>query len=161
MGSLSACAGRLRRIDLSCSSSDRHERGQMTVELAVTLPVAIVLAVIAFNALSYMGSCALFDRAFHQEVRVQAISPARGDASDGTAQAVRDRLRSSPQLEGCEVDVEASRDQAGLMAFEGRLGYRPTLFGLGLADEVFGVRLPRLEHRCAFTVDAYRPGGLL
>ena len=43
----------------------------------------------------------------------------------------------------------------------GRLSFAPTLFGLGLKDEVFGVSLPRLVHEVALTVDAYRPGVLL
>ena len=36
--------------------------GQATVELAVVLPVVIIVAVIAVNALTFFGACAAFDR---------------------------------------------------------------------------------------------------
>ena len=41
---------------------ERGDAGQATVELAVVLPVAIVLAVIVVNALSFFEACAAFDQ---------------------------------------------------------------------------------------------------
>ena len=56
----------------------RFEKGQMTVELAVAMPVLIVVAVIAANALTFFAECAVFDRVAHEAVRVHAAAPAYG-----------------------------------------------------------------------------------
>lgn len=40
----------------------RDERGQMTVELAVMIPVLVAIAVIAMNAMLFFSECAAFDR---------------------------------------------------------------------------------------------------
>ena len=47
-----------------------NDRGQSTVELALALPVMMITAVIAFNALMFFGNCATFDRVFREAVRV-------------------------------------------------------------------------------------------
>ena len=57
-------------------------RGQMTVELAVALPVLIIVAVIAVNALTVFADCAAFDRAFRQTVRAYATAPAYGESPE-------------------------------------------------------------------------------
>ena len=46
----------------------------------------------------------------------------------------------------------------GRLEFRATLEYFPTLFGLGLRSEVFGVELPGLSHTVDFTVDQYKPG---
>ena len=40
----------------------RGECGQMTVELAVMIPVLVAIAVIAMNAMLFFSECAAFDR---------------------------------------------------------------------------------------------------
>ena len=54
----------------------RSTRGQMTVQLAVAMPVLIIVAVIAVNALAFFAECAVFDRVAHEAVRVHAAAPA-------------------------------------------------------------------------------------
>ena len=140
-------------IALLCSRVQADDRGQMTVELLVVLPVVLIVAVVAVNALTFFGDCAAFDRVARNAVRLCAASPAYGqDAGRGAEEAlVRDNLA---------VGVEVSGGVLGHVTYTATLAYAPTLFGLGLRDEVLGVRLPRLEHRVSLTVDPYKPGML-
>ncbi len=139
----------------------RSERGQMTVELAVVLPAVIVVAVIAVNALAFFSTCAEFDRVGRNAVRLCATSPAYGQDADQSAALVESMVEEAVNLENVKVSVEVSRDWQGHAAFVLKMRYRPTLFGLGLRDEVLGVALPALEHENRFVVDTYKPGMLL
>ena len=57
---------------------ERGDAGQATVELAVVLPVAIVLTVIVVNALSFFEACAAFDQLARQAICAYAPSPDAG-----------------------------------------------------------------------------------
>ena len=126
------------------------ERGQATVELAVVLPVALVVAVIAVNALAFFGTCASFDRVARQTVCALATAPASGDDTASLALAVEQALTRQVGEQG-EVQVRAE-------GFTARIEYAPTLFGLGMRSEIFGVALPPLVHEVDLVVDAYKPG---
>ena len=60
------------------SAGRSGENGQMTVELAVALPVLLAVAAIAVNALLFFSECAAFDVASRDAVRIHAASPAYG-----------------------------------------------------------------------------------
>ena len=136
------------------------EGGQMTVELLVVLPVALVVAVIAVNALTFFGDCAAFDLVARSSVRVCAASPGYGQDLGQSADAVRAMVEDEMGRDNLAVSVEVERGSLGLATFTVTLRYVPTLFGMGLRDEVLGVRLPALTHRTALTVDPYKPGML-
>ncbi len=153
IGFRSACAA---------AGDGRRASGQMTVEFAVALPVLIVVAVIAVNALSFFGVCAAFDEDFRDLVRVHATSPAYGQDVGQSCAAVEDGLAQTLQTQSNVSAHVAVRSAAGgHMTFTGTVEYAPTLFGLGLKDSVFGVSLPKLMHEEEFTVDCYKPGVLL
>ena len=136
----------------------RCEKGQMTVELAVAMPVLIIVAVIAANAVTFLGDCAVFDRVAHEAIRVHAASPAYGQGLDQSCALVEQAVREA--LSASNVEVSVSCGDAGLdfVRFTATLEYSPTLFGLGLRSEVFGVALPTLEHSTSYVVDVYKPG---
>lgn len=138
----------------------RDERGQATVGLVAVLPVAIVVAAIAVNALLFFSECARFDRIAANAVRVCATTPAYGQGLDQSVARI-EALVEEEMGEGvsCEVTVEGGG--AGFCAFTVRMTYEPSLFGVALRDEVFGVSLPRLTHEKGLVVDAYKPGMLL
>lgn len=48
----------------------------------------------------------------------------------------------------------------GLVRFTARMEYSPTLFGLGLRREIFGIALPPMTREVSMVVDAYKPGVL-
>ena len=85
------------------------ERGQATVELAVVLPVALVVAVIAVNALAFFGTCASFDRVARQTVCALATAPASGDDTASLALAVEQALTRQVGEQG-EVQVRIGLD---------------------------------------------------
>ena len=130
---------------------ERGDAGQATVELAVVLPVAIVLAVIVVNALSFFEACAAFDQLARQAICAYAE----------VAALVESELEEALGTSNLAIEVTVQGRAGSYQRYCGRLSFAPTLFGLGLKDEVFGVSLPRLVHEVDLTVDAYRPGVLL
>lgn len=140
----------------------REERGQMMVELCVVFPVVIVIALIAVNALTFFGDCARFDRVAHSSVRVASSSPSFSLGSyDQISGDVMAQIEAGMQEDNLEFGIEASVTAEHYIRYEMELIYHPTLFGLGMRSEVFGVALPSLSHRIAYTIDPYRAGAFL
>lgn len=137
------------------------EGGQMTVELMVVLPAVIIIAVIVVNALTFFGLCAEFDRVGRNAVRICATSPAAEQGLDQSISLVEETVSEAMDLEDGECAVSASQDALGHVTFDLVLTYYPTLFGLGLKSEVFGVSLPQLTHSTSLVIDVYKPGMLL
>lgn len=137
----------------------RDERGQSTVELVVVLPVAILIAVIVVNALTFFGLCASFDQVVRQSVCTYGAAP---DAGRGTAGVCAQVKQAAEEALGKEVSVEvavrAEGSFPGLTRYRARLSYRPSLFGLSLRNSLFGIALPPLVHEVDMVVDGYRPG---
>ncbi len=136
------------------------ERGQATVELAVVLPIAIIVAVIVVNALAFLGSCATFDRVARQAVCAWGAAPAAGQDSREVASAVKDELERAVGAQNVVVSVRVEDTEFGLVRFTARMEYSPTLFGLGLRREIFGIALPPMTREVSMVVDAYKPGVL-
>ena len=136
----------------------RHESGQMTVELAVAMPVLIIVAVVAVNAMIFFCQCATFDRVAHQAVRVHAAAPAYGQGAAQSCALVEQDIRAV--IDEPNVDVTVSHGSAGadFDCYTATLEYHPTLFGLGLRSQVFGVAMPPLSHTTTYVVDSYKPG---
>lgn len=152
-----AGGGRLRQA----RGDPRSDRGQMTVELAAVFPVAIVVAVIAVNALTFLSECAAFDVALREAARVHAASPAYGQGLDQSTALIEAGLREAFPAENESVTVQVESVSGGHARFSGTLEFHPTLFGLGLRSSVFGVSLPPLRHAAQTTVDPYKPGAIL
>lgn len=132
--------------------------GQATVEFAVMLPAAIVVAVIAVNALMFFSECAAFDRAFRGAVRVHAVSPAYGQDAEQTCSLIEQTVSTAISSETAVYEIAAHDAGLGHVMYSGTLSFAPTLFGVGGIDEVFGIPLPRLRHACELTVDQYKSG---
>lgn len=139
----------------------RNEKGQMTVEFMAAVPVLLVVAVIAVNALTFFGDCASFDNLFRDAVRTQAASPAYGQDVAQSASLVETTLKGSFDRSNLKVQVGVEGVSGGLSSFTGTLEYWPTLFGMGLRQEVWGVQLPSLKHSVRLSIDCYKPGVLL
>lgn len=140
----------------------RDERGQMTVELAVMIPVLVAIAVIAVNAMLFFSECAAFDRLARNAVRVFATSPAYGEDTSQSCAAALDAIEEGMGIADKNY-LEASVSVAGehcRKRFRATLRFTPTLFGMGLKSSVFGVSLPQLEHSTELMVDVYKPGVL-
>ena len=136
------------------------DRGQMTVELCVVFPVIVVIAVIATNAMLFFGDCAEFDRVGRNAVRAFASVPAHGADSESAQAQVQAALEEALGAENLDVSVSSSKDYRGYAEYVMTLQFHPTLFGMGLKQEVFGVRLPALSHEARLVVNPYKPGML-
>ena len=135
-----------------------RECGQATVELAAVLPVMLAVAFIVVNATLFLSECAAFDRLFPQAVRVHAASPGYGQDPAACRGRVQAQLEEAFPQENLSVSVAVEEASGGLVRYRARLEFQPTLFGLGLRSEVFGVELPGLAHTAECTVDRYKPG---
>lgn len=136
-------------------------RGQMTVELCVVIPVVIVIAVIACNALTFFGACAEFDRVGRNAVRTFAAVPAAGTEPGACEGSVLSAIEDALSADNLEFDVSSSSDYRGYEEYVMTMSFHPMLFGLGLKQEVLGVPLPPLTHESRLTVCPYKPGVLL
>lgn len=148
------------RASLSCRVRGflAETKGQATVEFAIALPVLIIVAAIAVNALLFFSDCAAFDRMFRNAVRIHAASPAYGQDSAQSCALIEQTLASAFARDGLEVEVSSRGGGAGHTTFTATLFFAPTLFGSAPVTEVFGVAMPRLSHVSSMTIDQYKPG---
>ena len=130
----------------------------MTVQLAVAMPVLIIVAVIAVNALTFFAECAVFDRVAHEAVRVHAAAPAYGQSLGQSCALVEQDIRAALGADNLDVSVTSGSAGFDCEQFTATLEFHPTLFGLGLRTEVFGVAMPALSHTTSYVVDVYKPG---
>lgn len=135
-----------------------NEVGQATVELMVALPVMIAIAVVVVNATLFLSECAAFDRLARQSIRVHAASPAYGQDAQRSRELVEGQLQREFDRDNLSISVAVESVSGGRLAFSATLEYFPTLFGMGLRSEVFGVQLPGLSRTVKCTVDQYKPG---
>lgn len=146
------------------------QRGQMAVELAVTIPVAIVVGLIVLNLCRFVEACATFDRVALDAVISQGVSPPGEQSSLSAAGAVQSRIASSLAMSSCEVSVTVSgapQPVGGgglsfpvsplLTTFTCTLRYRPWPGSFVIAGVRFGPPFV-LTHVRTLVVDRYRPG---
>ena len=134
------------------------ERGQMTIELCVFLPIAIIIAAIAVNAMLFFSVCSEFDRTARNAIRVYATSPEYEQMSSECAEHILATIQASIDDDNVDCEVIVTSDHQGFATYEAKVRFKPTLFGLGLRDEILGVKLPSLEHSTSLTVSPYKPG---
>lgn len=137
------------------------EGGQMTVEFMVTLPVMLIVAFIAVNALLFFSECAAFDRIAKEAVRIYATSPAYEQTTEQSLAQIETLLNDSFDKEYLSCEVSVSGGFTGYETYTATLRFSPTLFGLGLRNEILGVSLPTLNHATSLTVDPYKPGVII
>jgi hypothetical protein len=147
------------------------ESGQMTVEMAVLMPVTIVVALVAYNLVRFVGACALFDRAAADCVIAHGVSPSEGGGDGPDVESVRAALEGALPSESCEVSVEAEGSGStaspsgavtfplspSLTTFTCTLRYRPWPSSFVLAGVGFSPPLA-LVHERSVVVDCHRPG---
>lgn len=148
---------------------EERRRGQMVVEMAVMVPVAIVVALVAFNLLCFVDACAAFDQAALDAIVSRGVSPSGQQTQSVAVGEVRAALEDALGREGtCEVEVRAeqARDDGSsssflisplLTRYVCTLTYRPwprfvSLPGITLEAPV------ALRHERELVVDRYRPG---
>ena len=148
----------------------REERAQATVEMAMIVPVLLVLALIVYNVMIFAGAVARFDRVVPDIVLAHAVSPG-GEGDDSVVDAsatVQAQIQDA--MEGYELQIEVSSEQGtaatdgGLLSLSGTfrtytctMRYEPWPGSLSIAGFSLGVPAV-LTHERAVTVDPWRPG---
>lgn len=136
----------------------RDKKGQMTVELAVVFPVMIIVAVVMVNALSFAGECARFDRISRNSLRTETATPSIDESTGAALSRTQETLESEFVAENEEVNVSVAQERGAEVEFECELKWSPTLFGMGLKSEVFGLHMFELSHKNKYSVDPHRAG---
>ena len=148
-------------MGIALANRARRSQGQMTVELAVCIPVLIAVSLVVCNAMLFLENCASFDRLAKDAVRVYAASPAQGQSAADCAALVQESLSKSFSQDYLEVDVQCAGTSGGCMCYSASLRFRPTLFGRSFSGAVYDVFLRPLEHTTQLVLDPYKPGVLL
>lgn len=139
----------------------RATKGQMTVELAVGIPVFIAVALVVFNAMLFLENCASFDRHAKDAVRIYAAAPAYGQGASDSAALIRASLEESFSADYLSVAVYMQGSPLGFTTYTACLWFTPTLFGRGFSGTVFSIVLGPIEHTTQLTADPYKPGVVL
>lgn len=147
------------------------ESGQMTVELAVIVPVVIVVALTVFNLMRFVEVCAVFDQVALDAVISQGVSPAGELSEVASVGAVEHCIEDALASERCTVSV--STDQATTSVSGGKgivfpvsplltdftctLTYRPWPSSFVIAGVAYESPVV-LTHSRSIVVDRFRPG---
>lgn len=163
----------------SATVLEQRTRGQMTVELAICIPVILAVAGIMLNVLGYLNVCARFDRVAADAIRSQASSPGYGEeGSTLAASRTRDVIEAALYSGGgtwfnCDVAVTTTSAGVGgnsnsdgegisfsllqrLERYECSVTYQPWPF-----SQIAFLGFFELTHTRNYTVDPFRPGVLL
>lgn len=143
------------------SSLWNNNEGQSTVELAVMFPVILIIAVICVNALTFFSECSSFDRTFKQIVTSLGPNPGYGKDISNVKSILESELQNRFDDDFLDFEVSVENVSGGLQEFSGNLKMYPTLFGMGLRSEIFGVPLPSLNHQQKMTIEVYKPGVII
>ena len=143
----------------------------MTVELAVMVPVVIVVGLTVFNLMRFIEACAIFDHVAPDAVLSQGVAPSGEQMEMVAVEAVRSCIEEALPSDRCTVSVEArdvsSNERGGaginfpvsplLTDFVCTLSYRPWPGRFVIAGVVFDSPLV-LTHTRSIVVDRFRPG---
>lgn len=131
---------------------------QATVELAIMIPIVMIIAFIGFNVVSFLSECASFDRGFKESVACLSTSPAYGQSINDTKNDVLENLSKNINKPNITYSVNVEAINGNLWRYDGRLDMKPTLFGIELRDEIFNCKFPSMSHKQSICVDAYKQG---
>ena len=109
------------KVPLMCDVS-RCEPGQMTVELAVLVPVVIVVGLTVWNLLRFVEACALFDRVALDAAISQGVAPSGAISSLSSVDAVQSCIEAAMDSKSCTVEVTA-RPLSGMERRRGGISF--------------------------------------
>ncbi|MGI6221257.1 MAG: hypothetical protein ACOYIP_05255 [Coriobacteriales bacterium] len=147
----------------------------MAVELVALIPAMLIVAAICANLVAYMETCAAFDRAAAEAVRVEGISPGYGQYGAASRTSAISGLINESFGEGSGVRVSVESSELGALTgtdygtgrgllfsllpsvrrYSCTMTYEPPFFPRG----AFGIGFPHLEHTCTYIVDPFNPSG--
>jgi len=142
----------------------------MVVELAVMVPVAIVVGLIVLNLCRFAEACAIFDRLAPDAVISHGVSPSGEQSSLASAGSVKACIERGLASSRCEVSVSVSGAEPValgrgltfpvsplLATYTCTLRYRPWPGSFVIAGVPFRPPVV-LRHTKTLVVDRFRPG---
>ena len=147
-----------------------EERAQATVEMAVVIPVLLVLALIVYNIMLFVAATARFDRIAPDIVAAHAVSPSgESDGStDDSVGVIESQIEGA--MAGYDVEIEVTCTEGGassgddlltliggLRTYRCSMRMRPWPSSLSIAGVDLGAPVALAHHR-DLTVDPWRPG---
>lgn len=147
-----------------------EERAQATVEMAVVIPVLLVLALIVYNIMLFVAATARFDRIAPDIVAAHAVSPSgESDGStDDSVGVIESQIKGA--MAGYDVEIEVTCTEGGassgddlltliggLRTYRCSMRMRPWPSSLSIAGVGLGAPVALAHHRDV-TVDPWRPG---
>ena len=147
-----------------------EERAQATVEMAVVIPVLLVLALIVYNIMLFVAATARFDRIAPDIVAAHAVSPSgESDGStDDSVGVIESQIEGA--MAGYDVEIEVTCTEGGassgddlltliggLRTYRCSMRMRPWPSSLSIAGVDLGAPVALAHHRDV-TVDPWRPG---
>lgn len=147
-----------------------EERAQATVEMAVVVPVLLVIALIVYNIMLFVAATARFDRIAPDIVAAHAVSPSgESDGStDDSVGVIESQIEGA--MAGYDVEIEVTCTEGGassgddlltliggLRTYRCSMRMRPWPSSLSIAGVDLGAPVALAHHRDA-TVDPWRPG---
>lgn len=142
---------------------------QATVEMAVVVPVLLIVALIVYNIMLFVSATARFDRVAPDIVIAQGVAPSSAEDANilDASETIREQLAGA--MEGYGVEVEVARVEedfsggafmslvGGLRTYRCTMRMRPWPSSLSIAGVDLGAPL-ELSHAREVTVDPWRPG---
>ena len=156
-----------RTVPHRAGAAALSERAQAMVEMAVVVPVLVVLALIVYNLGVFVAATARFDRVAPDIVLARAVSAGEGEGEP--ADIVRSALAEA--MEGFDVEVEVTEEieegegpagalislVAPLRTYRCVMRYAPWPSRFSIAG--VEARVPAfLSHERAVTVDVWHSG---
>lgn len=152
----------------------REERAQATVEMAVVVPVLIVLALIVYNIMIFVSAVARFDRVVPDIAIAQGISVSASSNRDSADAEARKAVKTQIEhaMDGYDVQIQVASDAGkedgdSMLALVGAtktyvctMRYSPWPSRLSIAGIDLGAPAI-LSHERRVTVDPWRPGVLM
>ncbi len=143
----------------------RGERGQMSVELAVCLPVILMVMVLAIDMLVFMAECARFDHVVPQQIEAYATSVKGSNATISEIKAnILESLESKFDADYESVSVSQKKgstllnDDSRVRIYTCTLEMTPWPLASG-GITLFGMTIPTsLTHTCSLAIDPYDVG---
>jgi hypothetical protein len=142
----------------------------MTVELAVLMPVLIVVALVVLNLARFCQACAVFDRAAPDAVLTHGVAPPGNQTVSSSEAEVAAAIGRALDSQSCEVEVVceggAPEKRDGgvtfpvsplLTTYRCTLRYRPWPGSFVMAGMAFDPPAV-LRHERSLVVDRFRPG---
>ncbi len=141
----------------------------MTVELAVMVPVALVVALVALNLVGYIEACAAFDQAALEAIVAHGVAPPGEQSEMAAVSEVEGALEELLGREDrCDVEVRAESASSGggvetfavsplMTRYVCTLRYRTWPRFVRLPGVTFEAPI-ELTHERELVVDRYRPG---